>query len=161
MTASFLSSTLNLPVESVVTLANGTFSGDCESCRARRASIVSTANAETFAPAIGWPSELTTTPVIAPNAEAERRRERTTQKMERRRRMDRLLFVAERSTTLPAICSIGRQFTRPMKRPLRAELLKERLDLLVDTFDAATIAPDPLQLVLRYADPLDHEVAGL
>lgn len=29
------------------------------------------------------------------------------------------------------------------------------------TFDASTISPDPLELVLRYNDPLDQEVAGL
>ena len=33
--------------------------------------------------------------------------------------------------------------------------------MLVATFDVSTIEPDPLQLVLRYDDPLDQEVAGL
>ena len=47
------------------------------------------------------------------------------------------------------------------RKPVRAELLKERLDQLVATFDVSTIEPDPLQLVLRYDDPLDQEVAGL
>jgi len=47
------------------------------------------------------------------------------------------------------------------RRPVRGELLRERLDALVETFDVTTIAPDPLQLVLRYDDPLDQEVAGL
>jgi len=47
------------------------------------------------------------------------------------------------------------------RRPLRAEILKHRLDALVETFDVTTIAPDPLQLVLRYDQPLDQEVAGL
>lgn len=46
-------------------------------------------------------------------------------------------------------------------RPVRHELLRERLDALVTTFDISTIAPDPLQLVLRYTDPYDQEVAGL
>src|SRR5687768_7119410 len=46
-------------------------------------------------------------------------------------------------------------------RPLRRELLKSRLDALVTTFDISTIAPDPLQLVHRYSDPLDQEVAGI
>ena len=46
-------------------------------------------------------------------------------------------------------------------RPLRQQLLRERLDELVATFDISTITPDPLQLVLRYADPLDQEVAAL
>jgi len=46
-------------------------------------------------------------------------------------------------------------------KPLSAELLGARLDALVDTFDVTTIAPDPLQLVLRYDDPLDQETAGL
>jgi len=48
-----------------------------------------------------------------------------------------------------------------MNRPVRQEVLRERLDALVATFDLSTIAPDPLQLVLRYSDPLDQEVAGL
>src|SRR5258706_8873241 len=45
--------------------------------------------------------------------------------------------------------------------PVRGELLRQRLDALVETFDASTIEPDPLQLVLRYATPRDQEVAGL
>ncbi len=45
--------------------------------------------------------------------------------------------------------------------PVRQEILRDRLDALVETFDISTIAPDPLQLVLRYDDPLDQEVAGL
>jgi uncharacterized protein (TIGR02757 family) len=48
-----------------------------------------------------------------------------------------------------------------LRKPLSAELLGERLDTLVATFDVTTIAPDPLQLVLRYDDPLDQETAGL
>ncbi len=47
------------------------------------------------------------------------------------------------------------------RKPVRAELLKQRLDELVATFDVSTIEPDPLQLVLRFDDPLDQEVAGL
>lgn len=50
---------------------------------------------------------------------------------------------------------------RTHRRPVRGEVLKSRLDALVETFDVTTIAPDPLQLVLRYNDPLDQEVAGL
>ncbi len=46
-------------------------------------------------------------------------------------------------------------------RPVRQELLRERLDALVATFDISTIDPDPLQLVLRYTDPYDQEVAAL
>lgn len=46
-------------------------------------------------------------------------------------------------------------------KPVRREILRERLDALVATFDVTTIEPDPLQLVLRYDDPLDQEVAGL
>jgi uncharacterized protein (TIGR02757 family) len=46
-------------------------------------------------------------------------------------------------------------------RPVRHELLRERLDSLVATFDISTIDPDPLQLVLRYTDPYDQEVAAL
>jgi uncharacterized protein (TIGR02757 family) len=46
-------------------------------------------------------------------------------------------------------------------RPLRREMLRERLDELVATFDVSTITPDPLELVLRYGDPLDQEVAGI
>jgi uncharacterized protein (TIGR02757 family) len=48
-----------------------------------------------------------------------------------------------------------------MKRPVRREILRERLDALVATFDLSTISPDPLELVLRYDAPLDQEVAGL
>lgn len=47
------------------------------------------------------------------------------------------------------------------RKPVQPELLKRRLDELVATFDVSTIEPDPLQLVLRYRDPLDQEVAGL
>lgn len=47
------------------------------------------------------------------------------------------------------------------RKPVRAELLGQRLDELVATFDVSTIEPDPLQLVLRFDDPLDQEVAGL
>src|SRR5437899_10730373 len=50
---------------------------------------------------------------------------------------------------------------RVMRRPVRREILRERLDSLVAAFDISTITPDPLQLVLRYGDPLDQEVAGL
>jgi uncharacterized protein (TIGR02757 family) len=50
---------------------------------------------------------------------------------------------------------------RKHRRPVRGEILKSRLDALAETFDVSTIAPDPLQLVLRYDDPLDQEVAGL
>jgi uncharacterized protein (TIGR02757 family) len=53
------------------------------------------------------------------------------------------------------------QLTRMRTRPVRHELLRERLDTLVATFDISTIEPDPLQLVLRYTDPYDQEVAAL
>lgn len=46
-------------------------------------------------------------------------------------------------------------------RPVKRELLRQRLDQLVATFDISTIDPDPLQLVLRYRDPRDQEIAGL
>ena len=46
-------------------------------------------------------------------------------------------------------------------RPIRQELLRERLNSLVATFDISTIEPDPLQLVLRYTDQNDREVAAL
>jgi uncharacterized protein (TIGR02757 family) len=48
-----------------------------------------------------------------------------------------------------------------VNRPVRREILRQRLDVLVSTFDISTITPDPLQLVLRYEDPRDQEVAGL
>ena len=48
-----------------------------------------------------------------------------------------------------------------MRRPLRREILHERLDALAAAFDISTISPDPLELVLRYDDPRDQEVAGL
>jgi uncharacterized protein (TIGR02757 family) len=47
------------------------------------------------------------------------------------------------------------------RKPVNQEVLHARLDALVATFDVTTIEPDPLQLVLRYDDPLDREVAGL
>lgn len=47
------------------------------------------------------------------------------------------------------------------RKPLADALLKERLDTLVATFDVTTITPDPLELVLRYDDPRDQEVAGV
>jgi uncharacterized protein (TIGR02757 family) len=47
------------------------------------------------------------------------------------------------------------------RMPVRGEKLRQRLDALVATFDVTTIEPDPLQLVLRYSDPRDQEVAGL
>lgn len=48
-----------------------------------------------------------------------------------------------------------------LRKPVSPEILRERLDVLVTTFDVSTIAPDPLQLVLRYREPHDQEVAGL
>lgn len=45
--------------------------------------------------------------------------------------------------------------------PVRNELLRERLDALVTTFDVSTIAPDPLQIPLRYETTDDQEVAAL
>lgn len=47
------------------------------------------------------------------------------------------------------------------RRPVAGALLKQRLDTLVETFDVSTISPDPLELVLRFDDPLDQEVGGL
>ena len=47
------------------------------------------------------------------------------------------------------------------RRPVADALLHERLDALVATFDVSTISPDPLELVLRYDDARDQEVAGL
>src|SRR3954452_14211864 len=47
------------------------------------------------------------------------------------------------------------------RMPVRGEKLRQRLDALVATFDLSTIEPDPLQLVLRYDDPRDQEIAGL
>jgi len=48
-----------------------------------------------------------------------------------------------------------------MLRPVGQNILRARLDELVATFDVSTIEPDPLQLVLRYSEPFDQEVAGL
>lgn len=47
---------------------------------------------------------------------------------------------------------------RPVARP---EVLRERLDALVTTFDVSTLTPDPLELVLRYDGVEDQEVVGL
>jgi uncharacterized protein (TIGR02757 family) len=48
--------------------------------------------------------------------------------------------------------------TNPIRRQ---DVLRDRLDLLVATFDISTLSPDPLELALRYDDPLDQELAGL
>lgn len=47
------------------------------------------------------------------------------------------------------------------RKPVADALLRERLNALVETFDIATITPDPLELVLRHDDPRDQEIAGL
>ncbi len=47
------------------------------------------------------------------------------------------------------------------RKPVSGEVLRARLDDLVETFDVSTIEPDPLQLVHRYRHPLDQEVAAL
>jgi len=47
------------------------------------------------------------------------------------------------------------------RRPVSDEVLGERLNALVATFDLSTIEPDPLQLVRQYDNPLDQEIAGL
>jgi uncharacterized protein (TIGR02757 family) len=47
------------------------------------------------------------------------------------------------------------------RRPVRDEVLRQRLDALVDTFDVTTIEPDPLQVVRRYTQPADIEIAGV
>lgn len=48
------------------------------------------------------------------------------------------------------------------RQPIRrSELLKQRLDALVEAFDVSTISPDPLELVLRYRDPADQEIAAI
>lgn len=51
--------------------------------------------------------------------------------------------------------------SRRRRRPLHPELLEQRLNELVETFDITTLLPDPLQLVLPYTDPRDQEIAGL
>jgi uncharacterized protein (TIGR02757 family) len=47
------------------------------------------------------------------------------------------------------------------RRPVADEVLRARLDALVETFDISTIEPDPLQVVHRFREPRDQEVAGL
>ncbi|MFZ2490910.1 MAG: TIGR02757 family protein [Thermoanaerobaculia bacterium] len=47
------------------------------------------------------------------------------------------------------------------KAPVAAARLGEQLDRLAATFDISTISPDPLELVHRYSDPVDQEIAGL
>ena len=50
----------------------------------------------------------------------------------------------------------------PHHIPIRnREILKERLDQLAATFNLTHLTPDPLEVVRRYTDPLDQEVAGL
>jgi uncharacterized protein (TIGR02757 family) len=49
-----------------------------------------------------------------------------------------------------------------MPRPIRrVDVLRERLDALVATFDLSHLSPDPLEVVHRYDDPLDQEIVGL
>jgi uncharacterized protein (TIGR02757 family) len=48
-----------------------------------------------------------------------------------------------------------------LNRPVRAAVLRDRLDTLVATFDVTTLTPDPLELVLRYREPRDQEIAGI
>jgi uncharacterized protein (TIGR02757 family) len=43
----------------------------------------------------------------------------------------------------------------------RREILHARLDELVETYDISTLSPDPLEVVRRYDDPRDREVAGI
>ena len=52
---------------------------------------------------------------------------------------------------------------RPLQRlPVRRRaILRDRLDELVSTFDRRHLTPDPLELALRYDNPLDQECAGL
>ncbi|HEY2094524.1 MAG TPA: TIGR02757 family protein [Thermoanaerobaculia bacterium] len=47
------------------------------------------------------------------------------------------------------------------KRPVSDDILRARLDALVATFDISTIEPDPLQVVHRFSQPHDQEIAGL
>lgn len=42
-----------------------------------------------------------------------------------------------------------------------SSVLGRRLERLVESFDLSHLSPDPLELVRRYEDPLDQEVAGL
>ena len=49
----------------------------------------------------------------------------------------------------------------PRTRPVRQEVLRERLDHLAATFDISTISPDPLELVHRFDDARDQEVAAI
>jgi len=49
----------------------------------------------------------------------------------------------------------------PRRKPVRDELLRERLESLVRSVDLSTLSPDPLELVHRYEDPRDREVAGI
>jgi len=51
---------------------------------------------------------------------------------------------------------------RPLRLPVRRRaILKERLDELVNAYDRRHLTPDPLELALRYGDPLDQECAAL
>jgi uncharacterized protein (TIGR02757 family) len=59
---------------------------------------------------------------------------------------------------LAPMTSIRRLPRLPVRR--RA-VLKERLDELASSFDRRHLSPDPLEVVLRYTDPLDQECAGL
>ena len=66
------------------------------------------------------------------------------------------LLMLRSTTQMPEVLKTKRSGT-----PLRRDILQKRLDELVATFDLSTIEPDPLQLVRRYSEPRDQEVAGL
>ena len=50
---------------------------------------------------------------------------------------------------------------RARRKPVDPDVLHARLDRLVETFDVSTISPDPLELVRRFNDSIDQEVAGI
>src|SRR6476659_10113033 len=105
-----------------------------------------------------------TVPVIEANAG---RAISTARAAKKRARMERLLLLSKRTTTC-WWCVLRRNretkvFVRFLmrKRPVSDDVLRARLDALVATFDISTIEPDPLQLVHRFSDPRDQEVAAL
>ena len=58
--------------------------------------------------------------------------------------------------------ALRREASRGQRVPVRnAELLKDRLDQLVATFDLTHLSPDPLEVVRRYDDPRDQEIVGI
>src|SRR5205085_7136982 len=116
-----------------------------------------------------------TAPVIAGNAgTAERTTAKTTKARVRSVRIQssiqsRRSRAIRRQTTIRVIrrrngsagFPVRADVPRARRKPVDPDVLHARLDRLVETFDVSTISPDPLELVRRFNDSIDQEVAGI